>query len=194
MTTPFKKAAVFAALALVLAGCSSATAETPVATELDPPLVANIPAATTAATDNSEYSANLTKCESIPTGAFSDWFYGDDVGMSRFASHSDKVAIGGTVMSPSGEWAVIAVNAITDTGTGITVLITPIPLEAIGETIQVGRQLDENLDPGYESPGALDIDADTRMLWGFDNYTSWRGDLQDDGKRVARAAVACVID
>jgi len=172
-----------AGCALALAGCAAEPEASPVAT---PGPVILEPAVTpTASADEFTPTMTLAGCAALPDD-YRAWLANPN---GDGYDEPEKALIGGTVVSPTGTWAAIGLRYPE----GIYVILAPVPLEVMGETIQVGRQLNDDLDPGYEyQPGSLDIDPDTRMLWGFDNYTTWRGDLKNAGKEIARAAVACV--
>lgn len=86
----------------------------------------------------------------------------------------------GVITSPSGEWAVIALSAVTDPSLPERrvkqVIITPMPILPESEIIGVGRD---------------DI-VSGEFLWGFDNYTSWRGEQQRLGRQAGEAALECL--
>lgn len=186
--------------ALLLAGCSpdshepyasSAPAETSESTPATSPPAGQSPAPVPASptrnyqTDVVDYpdgftpSIRFVDCAQ-PPNEFVDWML-DPNGLNGRPRRADaEMRVGAIVTSPTGEWAVFAYADPSDLGSVPPIskraYLAPYPLAPESELILVARV---RLDTG-------------ETIWGFDNFTSWRGDLQHMGRQGVEAAFTCL--
>lgn len=175
-------------LVVAMTGCTTSVSAP---SSIHSPLSSATSDPTTTASDPTTTSPSMTEagsgftpsitfddCAQLST-EFIDWVL-DPNGWSGQVHRSDvTAAIGAVVSSPSGDWAVFAIEN-PDSGAVPPVrqyaYITPAPPAIQAEIISVAR-----------------ISADTgQIIWGFDNYTSWRGEQQDLGRQAVEASFACL--
>jgi hypothetical protein len=189
-----RKIVLLAAAAALLAGCSAANAE-PEPSETASQSTESV---TVVAFPSEEFSiapsveqdrtllheGTMEPVDCLtPPVEFLDWVQGRSGGVAEIMAPDSVVKIGAVVTTATGEWAVLGVSENNFDGEpGVGVFITPNPPVELGELIKVVRQ---------GVAGEKDHQKG-ELVFGFEVYTSWRGDLLALGEKAAYAALACV--
>ncbi|GAA2182060.1 hypothetical protein GCM10009785_19680 [Brooklawnia cerclae] len=178
---------------LLVAGCAPASSQPDAPSEPSPTSAPAVPSSVAIApsptrnyhTDVVEYpdgftpSIEFVDCVQAPD-EFVDWMLDPTSAKGRPRRDDVHMPIGAVVTSPSGQWAIFAWSDPSDRGSVPPIskraYLAPYPLVPETEIISVAR-----------------VRLDTsETIWGFDTYTSWRGDLQDLGHQGTEAAFTCV--